>query len=76
MCKESANDKAIAAKILNLSRNANSLETRLEEEGMDAKSVHWTKIDANDVAAEFSRYDKTALPELTLCVYQIRMAGS
>lgn len=64
MCKGSANDKAIAAKTLNLSRNANSIETRLEEEGMDAKSVHWTKIDANDLAAEFSGYDKTELPVL------------
>lgn len=43
---------------------------------MDAKSVHWAKIDADDVAPEFSRYDNTEPAELTLGVYQLRMTGS
>lgn len=40
--------------------------------------MRWTKVDvddvADDVAPEFPRYDETELRELTLEVYQLRMA--
>lgn len=62
LCKGSADDQAVAAKILRLSRNANSLQTRVEKEGLD-----------DDVAPEFPRYDETELRELTLGVYQLQM---
>lgn len=35
-----------------------------------------TKVDADDVAPEFPRYDETVLRELTLGVYQLRIARS
>lgn len=39
--------------------------------------MRWTKVDADDVALEFPRYDETELRELTtLGVYQLRMARS
>lgn len=56
----------MAAKILRPSRNANSLQTRMEKEGLDD----------DDVAQECPWYDETELRELTLEVYQLRMARS
>lgn len=55
----------MAAKILRLSRNANSLQIRVEKLGL-----------VDDIAPEFPRYDETELRELTLGVYQLRMASS
>lgn len=55
----------MAAKILRPSRNSNSLQTRMEKEGLD-----------DDVAPECPWYDETEVRELTLEVYQLRMARS
>lgn len=66
----------MAAKILHLSRNANSLRTHVEEEGLDGRSMRWRKVDADDGAPEFPRYKKTELRELTLGVYNLQMARS
>lgn len=55
----------MAAKIFRLSRNANSLQIRVEKEGL-----------VDEIAPEFPRYDETELRELTLWVYQLQMASS
>lgn len=66
----------MVAKILHLSRNDNSLQTRVEEEGLNGRAMRWMKVDADDVAPEFPRYDETELRELTFGIYQLRMARS
>lgn len=58
-------DQAVAAKIFRLSRNANTLQIRVEKEGL-----------VDEIAPEFPRYDETELRELTLWVYQLQMASS
>lgn len=76
LCKGFADDQAVAAKIRLLSRNANSLRTHVEKEGLDGRSMRWRKVDADDGVPEFPRYNKTKLRELTLGVYNLQMARS
>ncbi|XP_056002470.1 uncharacterized protein LOC125653135 [Ostrea edulis] len=74
LCNASDHDQSLAAKMLYLSKNVNSLLRRVDEEGLDRRSMLWVKVDADGVAPDFPRYDETDIRELTLGVYQLRMA--
>ena len=76
LCKAADDDQSLAAKMLYLSKNVNSLQTRVDEEGLDKRQLTWVKVDAVDVAPDFPRYNETEIRELTLGVYQLRMARS
>lgn len=73
LCRGSPEDQTVAVKIIHLSWNANSLQTRVDEKGLDWRSMRWTKV---DVAPEFPRYDETDLREPTLGVNQLRKTRS
>lgn len=76
LCRGSPDHQAVAVKIIHLSWNANSLQTRVDEEGLDWRSMRWTKVDADYVAPKFPRYDETDLREPTLGVNQLRKTRS
>ncbi|XP_062619215.1 uncharacterized protein LOC134280774 [Saccostrea cucullata] len=69
-------DKQLAAKMLHLSERVNTLQERVETEGLDRRGMRWTKVDAENVAPDFPCYEETELRQLTLGVYQLRMAHS
>ncbi|XP_062572317.1 uncharacterized protein LOC134234281 [Saccostrea cucullata] len=69
-------DKQLAAKMLHLSERVNTLQERVETEGLDRRGLRWTKVDAENVAPDFPCYEETELRQLTLGVYQLRMAHS
>ncbi|XP_062622155.1 uncharacterized protein LOC134283681 [Saccostrea cucullata] len=52
------------------------LSERVETEGLDRRGLRWTKVDAENVAPDFPCYEETELRQLTLGVYQLRMAHS
>ncbi|XP_056022083.1 uncharacterized protein LOC125673390 [Ostrea edulis] len=61
----SEEDQEIAAKM-----------ERVENEGLDRRGFNWTKVDSENVTPEFPKYNDTELRQLTLGVYQLRMAKS
>ncbi|XP_061176014.1 uncharacterized protein LOC133184966 [Saccostrea echinata] len=76
LCTTTSDDQSIAAKMLHLSRKENALQKRVEEEGLDKRPVRWVKVDAEQCAPDFPKYDENGIRELTLGVYQLRMARS
>lgn len=48
----------------------------MENEGLDRRGFNWTKVDSENVTPEFPKYNDTELRQLTLGVYQLRMAKS
>lgn len=52
------------------------LQERVEGEGLDRRGMRWSKVDVENVAPDFPCYDETEVRQLTLGVYQLRMALS
>jgi hypothetical protein len=48
----------------------------VENEGLERRGFRWTKVDSDNVTPEFPKYNETELRQLTLGVYQLRMAKS
>lgn len=74
--RSSEEDEQVAAKMLHLSQRANTLQERVEGEGLDRRGMRWSKVDVENVAPDFPCYDESELRQLTLGVYQLRMALS
>lgn len=74
--RSSEEDEQAAAKMLHLSQRANTLQERVEGEGLDRRGMRWSKVDVENVAPDFPCYDESELRQLTLGVYQLRMALS
>lgn len=61
--------------MLQLSQRANTLQERVEGEGLDGRGMHWTNVDVENIAPDFP-CNETELHQLTLGVYQLRMSLS
>ncbi|XP_078340851.1 uncharacterized protein LOC111112081 [Crassostrea virginica] len=70
----SEEDQELAAKMLHLSQRVNTLQERVENEGLDRRGLIWKTVDAADVAPDFPLYTENDLRQLTLGIYQLRMA--
>nr|XP_022338892.1 uncharacterized protein LOC111134282 [Crassostrea virginica] len=64
----------LAAKMLHLSQRVNTLQERVENEGLDRRGLIWKTVDAADVAPDFPLHTENDLRQLTLGIYQLRMA--
>lgn len=62
--------------MLHLSKLNNSLQERVENERLDRKTRSWKVMDSADIANSFPIYNEEELRQLTLGVYQIKMAKS
>uniref|UniRef100_K1P127 DDE Tnp4 domain-containing protein n=1 Tax=Magallana gigas TaxID=29159 RepID=K1P127_MAGGI len=74
--RSSEEDEQAAVKMLHLSQRANTLQECVEGEGLDRRGMRWSKVDVENVAPDFPCYDESELRQLTLGVYQLRMALS
>ncbi|KAK3101751.1 hypothetical protein FSP39_006112 [Pinctada imbricata] len=69
-------DINIASKMKYLSRQNNMLKMKVEQEGMEKRSFRWKKVDCADVAANFPHLSEEEIRNITIGVYQVKMAKS
>ncbi|XP_062568569.1 uncharacterized protein LOC134230745 [Saccostrea cucullata] len=69
------NDFQIATKMRYLSTQTNRLQAEVESENLVKKRYHWRKIDDEEnTITDFPKYTEEEIRELTLGVYQIKLA--
>ncbi|XP_062588938.1 uncharacterized protein LOC134250590 [Saccostrea cucullata] len=59
-----------------LSKEVNVLKEYVETNGLDKREVRWRKIDASDTSIAFPQLSEEEIRELTMGVYQIKLAKS
>ncbi|KAK3092574.1 hypothetical protein FSP39_004542 [Pinctada imbricata] len=64
----------MAAKMKYLSKHSNTLQQRISDEGLDKRSHKWVKMNECGLVPEFPTYTEDEIRELTLGVYQVKMA--
>ncbi|XP_062618934.1 uncharacterized protein LOC134280537 [Saccostrea cucullata] len=69
-------DLSTAAKMRFLSKEVNVLKEYVETNGLDKRQVRWRKIDASDTSIAFPQLSEEEIRELTMGVYQIKLAKS
>ncbi|CAC5389445.1 unnamed protein product [Mytilus coruscus] len=68
------NEEVLAAKMLHLSKNVNTLKQRVEEENFERRKTIWKEPDNN--LDDFPRLDEEDLRNITCGVYQIKLSTS
>ncbi|KAK3097763.1 hypothetical protein FSP39_012967 [Pinctada imbricata] len=71
---EEESDVVMAAKMKHLSKQSNTLQQRISDEGLDKRSHKWVKMNECGHVPEFPTYTEDEIRELTLGVYQVKMA--
>ena len=71
---EEESDVVMAAKIKYLSKQSNTLQQRISDEELDKRSHKWVKMNECGLVPEFPTYTEDEIRELTLGVYQVKMA--
>ncbi|CAC5377200.1 unnamed protein product [Mytilus coruscus] len=68
------NEEVLAAKMLHLSKNVNTLKQRVEEENFERRKTIWKEPDNN--LDDFPRLDEEDLRNITCGVYQMKLSTS
>lgn len=69
------NDLQTAAKMRHLSTQTNLLQTEVESNNLQKKRYVWRRIDDENIdVSDFPRYTEEEIRELTLGVYQVKLA--
>ncbi|KAK3096289.1 hypothetical protein FSP39_025378 [Pinctada imbricata] len=71
---EEESDVVMAAKMKYLSKHSNTLQQRISDEGLEKRSNKWVKMNECGLVPEFPTYTEDEIRELTLGVYQVKMA--
>ena len=69
-------DIRVACKMKVLRQASNILQQRVDEEGLDKRSYKWVKMETENAAHDFPQYTEEDIRELTLGVYQLKLAKS
>lgn len=72
--KDSIEDQATAAKMIYLAKQSNAVQQRIETEGLDSRACKWVKM--NESNANFPTLSEEQLRNITVGVYQIKLAKS
>ncbi|XP_062619706.1 uncharacterized protein LOC134281247 [Saccostrea cucullata] len=67
-------DQAMTLKMLHLSKRTNELQEFVESNGLSNRTYSWQKIDAAGFAQDFPKLSDSEIRQLTLGVYQVKMA--
>ncbi|XP_061196609.1 uncharacterized protein LOC133204881 [Saccostrea echinata] len=71
-------DLAIATKMTMLAKQSNELQSFVQENGLDKRSMKWQKLDAEETSTciTFPKLTEDEIRELTIGVYQLKTAKS
>ncbi|XP_056011994.1 uncharacterized protein LOC125671681 [Ostrea edulis] len=73
VCGDTEEDQALGAKMVNLSKQVNSLQHHVEENKLDRRTVCWREVDD---LTDFPCLDEEQLRLLTCGTYQLRLSPS
>ncbi|XP_033756201.1 uncharacterized protein LOC117338945 [Pecten maximus] len=69
-------DQILAAKMRVLAKDKNSLQERVREESLDRRTASWKRLEADNAVVDFPSLSEDDLRNITLGVYQLKMARS
>ncbi|VDI44871.1 Hypothetical predicted protein [Mytilus galloprovincialis] len=69
-------DLLLGTKMLHMSKKKNELMERVSNENLHSRSGRWQKIDGNDSVEDFPKLSEEDIRDITLGVYQVKLAKS
>ncbi|XP_052090260.1 uncharacterized protein LOC127726916 [Mytilus californianus] len=69
-------DLLLGTKMLHMSKKKNELMERVSNENLHSRSGRWQKIDGNDSVEDFPKLSEDDIRDITLGVYQLKLAKS